>query len=203
MARYTGPKTKISRRFGVAIFGPSKALERKNSGPGMHGPKGSRRKQSEYAVALAEKQKLRYQYGVLERQFRRYFTIASTKRGVTGEILLQLLETRLDNVVYRLGLANSRSAARQLVSHGHVLVNGRSVNIASYNVKAGDEITIKDKPKSRQLVLRNLDLTQIAPVPDWLTAARDAPSGKVAHIPSREEMQPIVNEQLIVELYSR
>src|SRR5207247_6761787 len=110
---------------------------------------------------------------------------------------------RLDNVVYRLGLANTRSAARQLVSHGHVLVNGRSVNIASYNVKAGDEITIKDKPKSRQLVLRNLELTQIAPVPDWLTANRDALSGKVAHIPSREEMQPIVNEQLIVELYSR
>ena len=122
---------------------------------------------------------------------------------MTGETLLQLLETRLDNVVYRLGLANSRSAARQLVSHGHVLVNGRSVNIASYNVKAGDEITIKDKPKSRQLVLRNLDLTQIAPVPDWLIADRDALSGKVAHIPSREEMQPIVNEQLIVELYSR
>src|SRR6188768_2506234 len=169
MARYTGPKSKISRRFGVAIFGPSKALERKNYGPGMHGPKGSRRKQSEYAVALAEKQKLRYQYGVLERQFRRYFTIASTKRGVTGEILLQLLETRLDNVVYRLGLANSRSAARQLVSHGHVQVNGKNVNISSFNVKAGDEITVKDRPKSRQLAQRNMELTQIAPVPDWLT----------------------------------
>src|SRR6187549_278597 len=203
MARYTGPKTKISRRFGVALFGPSKALERKNYGPGMHGPKGSRRKQSEYAVALAEKQKLRYQYGVLERQFRRYFAIASNKRGVTGLILLQLLETRLDNVVYRLGFANTRSAARQLVSHGHVLVNGRRVNVASCNVKAGDEITIKDKPKSRQLVLRNLDLTQIVPVPDWLTVDRDGLSGKVARIPSREEMQPIVNEQLVVELYSR
>ena len=131
------------------------------------------------------------------------FRKALKKRGVTGETLLQLLETRIDNVVYRLGLANTRSAARQLVSHGHVLVNGRSVNIASYNVKAGDEITIKDKPKSRQLVLRNLDLTQIVPVPDWLTADRDALSGKVARIPSREEMQPIVNEQLIVELYSR
>ncbi|MBC8095816.1 MAG: 30S ribosomal protein S4, partial [Akkermansiaceae bacterium] len=127
MARYTGPKAKISRRFGVPIFGPSKALERKNYGPGMHGPKGSRRKQSEYAVALAEKQKLRYQYGLLERQFRRYFQTALTRRGVTGQILLQLLETRLDNVVFRLGFANSRSAARQLVSHGHVTVNGRKV----------------------------------------------------------------------------
>src|SRR5437868_4830227 len=169
MARYTGPKTKISRRFGIPLFGPAKGLERKNYPPGQHGPKGSRRKQSDYAIALGEKQKLRYQYGLLERQFRRYFEIALRKRGVTGEILLQLLETRLDNVVYRLGLANSRSAARQLLSHGHALVNGRNVNVASFNVKAGDEITIKDKPKSRQLVLRNLDLTQIAPVPDWLT----------------------------------
>src|SRR5205085_12116539 len=125
MARYTGPKTKISRRFGVAIFGPSKAMERKNYGPGMHGPKGSRRKQSDYAIALAEKQKLRYQYGLLERQFRRYFQSALTRRGVTGELLLQMLETRLDNVVFRLGFANSRNGARQLVSHGHVTVNGR------------------------------------------------------------------------------
>jgi small subunit ribosomal protein S4 len=203
MARYTGPKTRVSRRYGVPLFGSSKALERKNYPPGMHGPRGSRRKQSDYAIALGEKQKLRYQYGLLERQFRRIFRKALQKRGVTGETLLQLLETRLDNAVYRLGFANTRSAARQLVSHGHVLVNGRRVNVASYNVKVGDEITINEKPKSRQLVLRNLDLTQIAPVPDWLTVDRDALSGKVAHIPSREEMQPIVNEQLIVELYSR
>ncbi len=203
MARYTGPKTRVSRRYGVPIFGSSKALERKNYPPGMHGPRGSRRKQSEYAIALGEKQKLRYQYGLLERQFRRIFEKALQKRGVTGETLLQLLETRIDNVVYRLGLANTRNAARQLVSHGHVLVNGRGVNVASYNVKAGDEIAIKDKPKSRQLVLRNLDLTQIVPVPDWLTVDRDALSGKVTRIPSREEIQPIVNEQLIVELYSR
>ena len=128
---------------------------------------------------------------------------AMRKRGVTGETLLQLLETRIDNVVYRLGLANTRSAARQLVSHGHVMVNGRTVNVASYNVKAGNEIAIKDRPKSRQLALRNLELTQIVPVPDWLTVDRDALKGKVAHIPSREEMQPMVNEQLIVELYSR
>ena len=203
MARYTGPKTKVSRRYGVPIFGPSKSLERKNYPPGMHGPRGARRKQSEYAVALGEKQKLRYQYGLLERQFRRIFQSALRKRGVTGETLLQLLETRIDNVVFRLGLANTRNAARQLVSHGHVLVNGRRVNIASYNVKAGDEISIKEKPKSRQLVLRNLDLTQIAPVPDWLAVDRDALKGKVARIPSRQEMQPMVNEQLIVELYSR
>ena len=203
MGRYTGPKTKVSRRYGVPLFGPSKSLERKNYPPGMHGPKGSRRKQSDYAVALGEKQKLRYQYGLLEKQFRRIFQTALRRRGVTGETLLQLLETRLDNVVFRLGLANTRSAARQLVSHGHVQVNGRGVNIASYNVKAGDEVMIKDRPKSRQLALRNLELTQIAPVPDWLVANRDALSGKVARIPVRDEMQPMVNEQLIVELYSR
>jgi small subunit ribosomal protein S4 len=203
MARYTGPKSKISRRFGVAIFGPSKALERKNYGPGMHGPKGSRRKQSEYSVALAEKQKLRYQYGILERQFRRYFSIASNKRGVTGEILLQLLETRLDNVIYRLGFANSRSAARQMVSHGHVQVNGRKVNISSFNVKPGDTITVKEKPQSRRLAAKNLELTQITPVPDWLTVDKEQFSGKVSRIPTREEIAPIVNEQLIVELYSR
>ena len=203
MGRYTGPKTKVARRYGVPLFGPSKSLERKNYPPGMHGPKGSRRKQSDYAVALGEKQKLRYQYGLLEKQFRRIFQTALRRRGVTGETLLQLLETRLDNVVFRLGLANTRSAARQLVSHGHVMVNGRGVNIASYNVKAGDEVMIKDRPKSRQLALRNLELTQIAPVPDWLIANRDALSGKVARIPVRDEMQPMVNEQLIVELYSR
>src|ERR1043165_1968091 len=203
MARYTGPKTKISRRFGVALFGPSKALERKNYGPGMHGPKGSRRKQSDYAVALAEKQKLRYQYGVLERQFRRYFTIASTRRGVTGEILLQLLETRLDNVVYRLGFANSRRPSPQMVSHGHVQVNGRKVDISSFNVKAGDTITVKDKPQSRRLAAKNIELTQITPVPDWLVVDKEQFTGKVSRIPTREEIAPIVNEQLLVELYSR
>jgi small subunit ribosomal protein S4 len=169
----------------------------------MHGPKGSRRKQSEYAVALAEKQKLRYQYGVLERQFRRYFGIASNRRGVTGEILLQLLETRLDNVVYRLGFANSRSAARQMVSHGHVQVNGRKVDVSSCNVKAGDTITVKDKPQSRRLAAKYLELTQITQVPDWLAVDKDQFSGKVSRIPTREEIAPIVNEQLIVELYSR
>jgi small subunit ribosomal protein S4 len=203
MARYTGPKTKISRRFGVPIFGPAKAMERKNYPPGMHGPKGSRRKQSEYAIALAEKQKLRYQYGLLERQFRRYFQTARNRRGVTGETLLQLLETRLDNVVYRLGFANSRNSARQMVSHGHVSVNGRKVDVSSFNVRPGDEVIIKDKPGSRRLAARNLELTQIAPIPDWLTVDKEGFSGKVARIPTREEIAPIVNEQLIVELYSR
>src|SRR3979409_2438326 len=203
MGRYTGPKTRVSRRYGVPVFGCSKALERKNYPPGMHGPRGSRRKQSDYAIALGEKKKLRYQYGLLERQFRRIFENALRKRGVTGERLLQLLETRLDNVIFRLGLANTRNGARQLVSHGHVQVNGRNVNVASFNVKAGDEIAIKDKPKSRQLVLRNLDLTQIVPVPDWLIVDRDGLSGKGTRIPSREEIQPIGNDQLIGELEAR
>jgi small subunit ribosomal protein S4 len=203
MGRYTGPKDKLSRRFGVPLFGNTKALEHKNYPPGMHGPKGSRRKQSEYAVALAEKQKLRFQYGILERQFRRYFEIAARKRGVTGELLLQSLETRLDNVVYRLGFANSRSSARQLVSHGHVQVNGKKVDVSSFAVKPGDTVTIKDNPKSRSLASRNLELTQITQVPDWLTIDKDHYTGSVSRIPTRDEIAPIVNEQLIVELYSR
>jgi len=203
MARYTGPKDKVSRRYGTPLFGPTKYLERKNYPPGMHGPKGSRRKHSEYSLALAEKQKLRYQYGLLERQFRRTFEVASNRRGVTGEILLQLLETRLDSVVYRLGLANSRNAARQMVGHGHVHVNGRKVDVSSYCCKPGDAITVKDKPASRRLASKNLELTQITPVPDWLTANKDAFTGTVNRIPTREEIAPIVNEQLIVELYSK
>ncbi len=203
MARFTGPKTKVARRYGVPLFGPSKALERKNYPPGIHGPKGSRRKQSEFAIAQGEKQKLRYQYGLMERQFRRYFETALSRRGVTGETLLQLLETRLDNVVFRLGFANTRRAARQLVGHGHVAVNGRKVDVSSFNVRSGDTVTIRERAKSKQLATRNLDLTQITPVPDWLTVNRDALSGQVARIPSREEIAPIVNEQLIVELYSR
>jgi small subunit ribosomal protein S4 len=203
MARYTGPKDKISRRFGVALFGSNKTLEQKNYPPGMHGPKGSRRKQSEYAVALAEKQKLRYQYGLLERQFRRLFGIAQAKRGVTGEILLQLLETRLDNIVYRLGFASSRAAARQMVGHGHVQVNGRKVDISSYNVRVGDKITVKEHARSRGMASRGLELTQINVVPDWLVLDKEAFSGTLARVPSRAEIAPIVNEQLIVELYSR
>ena len=209
MARYIGPVCRLCRREGMKLFLKGErcytekcAIEKRNFPPGQHG-KTRKAKLAGYGLQLREKQKVKRIYGVLENQFRSYFETAERTRGITGETLLQLLETRIDNVVYRLGLANTRNAARQLVSHGHVLVNGRCVNIASYNVKAGDEISIKDKPKSRQLVLRNLDLTQIAPVPDWLTVDRDALKGKVARIHSREEMQPIVNEQLIVELYSR
>jgi small subunit ribosomal protein S4 len=139
----------------------------------------------------------------MERQFRRYFETALRKRGVTGETLLQMLETRLDNVVYRLGFANSRSAARQLVSHGHVLVNDRKVNVSSYNLRAGDLVTVKDRPSSRRLATRNLELTQIHTVPDWLVLDKDQFQGKIVRIPSREEIAPIVNEQLVVELYSR
>jgi small subunit ribosomal protein S4 len=203
MARYIGPKQKISRRFGVPIFGTSRSLEKRNYPPGQHGLRAGRRKKSEYAVALAEKQKLRYQYGVLEKQFRKYFAEASRRRGVTGEILLQLLEGRLDNVIFRLGLANTRSAARQLVGHGHILVNGTRVDIPSYSCKAGETITVKEGAKSQQLGLRALDLTQAIVVPDWLVIDREKMVGKVMREPTREEIDPLVNEQLIVELYSR
>jgi small subunit ribosomal protein S4 len=202
MARYTGPRTKKSRRYGVALFGPHKALERRNYPPGVHGDKG-RRKQSEYATALGEKQKLRIMYGLLERQFRRYYEIALRRRGITGEILLQLLETRLDNVVYRLGLANSRRASRQMVNHGHVAVNGRKVTIASYNTKVGDVVEVRGNAVSRQLATRGLAAMQIATVPEWLLMDKDNFKGEVKRIPTREEIAPIVNEQLIIELYSR
>ena len=203
MARYIGPKQKISRRFGVPIFGTSRSLEKRNYPPGQHGLRAGRRKKSEYAVALAEKQKLRYQYGILEKQFRKYFAEASRRRGVTGEILLQLLEGRLDNVVYRLGLANTRSAARQFVGHGHILVDGKRVDIPSYACKAGETITVKESAKSQQLGLRALDLTQAIVVPDWLVMDREKMIGKIMREPTREEIDPLVNEQLIVELYSR
>ena len=202
MARYTGPRTKKSRRYGVALFGPHKALERRNYPPGVHGDKG-RRKQSEYATALGEKQKLRIMYGLLERQFRRYYEIALRRRGVTGEILLQLLETRLDNVVYRLGLANSRRAARQMVNHGHIAVNGRKVTIASYITKIGETIEVRGNAVSRQLATRGLAAMQIITVPEWLLIDKDNFKGEVKRIPTREEIAPIVNEQLIIELYSR
>ncbi len=203
MARYTGPKTKISRRYGVLLGGSPRAFENKSYPPGMHGPKGARRKISEYATALAEKQKLRFQYGVLERQFRRYFETASRRRGVTGLILLQLLETRLDNVVYRMGFSKTRSGARQLVSHGHVLLNGRKTDISSAILKVGDEVSIRVKVNSRQLAQRGLDQTQIVEPPSWLLVDKEALSGKVMNIPTREEINPLVNEQLVVELYSR
>jgi len=203
MARYTGPKTKVSRRYGVLISGSPKAFENKNYPPGQHGPKGSRRKQSDYSLALAEKQKLRHQYGVLERQFRRYFQIASTRRGVTGEILLQLLETRLDNVVQKMGFSKTLRGARQMVAHGHVTVNGRKTDVSSMNVKPGDVVAVKASEKSKRLGQRGVELTQIANVPEWLLVDKDNLSGSVVRIPSRQEINPIVNEQLVVELYSR
>lgn len=203
MARYTGPRAKISRRFGVALFGSSKSLERRNFPPGQHGLRAGRKKKSDYSVALGEKQKLRFQYGVLERQFRKYYEEAARRRGVTGELLLQMLELRLDNVCYRLGFGNSRQAARQLVNHGHVLVNGRTVDISSYQVKPGDKIKVGGKPSSQQLALRMMDLTQSVPLKDWLTLDREALEGTVARVPDRADIDPIVNEQLIVELYSR
>jgi small subunit ribosomal protein S4 len=203
MARYTGPRAKISRRFGVSLFGPSKAVERRNFPPGQHGVRAGRKKKSEYSVALGEKQKLRFQYGVLEKQFRGYYEEAARRRGVTGVILLQLLETRLDNVVYRAGLANTRQAARQLVNHGHVLVNGHKVDIPSFQVKPGDVIKVAAKPSSQQLATRMVDLTQASPVADWLTVDKDKLEATVARVPERSDIDPLVNEQLIVELYSR
>ncbi len=202
MARYTGPTTRISRRFGQHLLGSGKALERRGYPPGQHGPK-SRRKLSEYAVGLNEKQKLRYIYGLLERQFRRVFEIAKRERGVTGERFLQLLETRLDSTVYLLGLAKSRAAARQFVNHGHVRVNGHKVDIASYNVQAGDVIDIKNTPASRQMATRQLEENRIRNVPGWLTLEADQFKATVVRLPTREEMTQDINEQLIVEFYSR
>ncbi len=202
MARYTGPTTRISRRFGQPIFGATKAYEKRSYPPGQHGPK-LRRKLSEYAVGLNEKQKLRYIYGLLERQFRRVFENAKRERGITGERFLQLLETRLDSVVYLLGFAKSRAAARQFVNHGHVRVNGHKVDIASYNVKTGDEVEIKNSPSSRQLATRCLEENRARNVPGWLTLNAEAFKAIVNRLPKRDEMEPGVNEQLIVEFYSR
>lgn len=202
MARYIGPSTRVSRRFGQQILGSPKALERRNYPPGQHGPK-AHRKTSEYGVGLAEKQKLRFIYGLLERQFRRVFDMAKRERGVTGERFLQLLETRLDSVVYLLGFAKSRAAARQIVNHGHIRVNGRKVDISSFNVKPGDEIEVKNSPASRQLVTRNLEENRIRNVPGWMTLQADQFKGVVNRLPNRDEMDSTINEQLIVEFYSR
>jgi len=202
MARDTGPTTIVSRRYGVLLAGSARAFENKAYPPGQHGPKGSRRKISEYGTALAEKQKLRFQYGVLERQFRRYFETALKTRGITGLILLQILETRLDNVVYRLGFAKTRAGARQLVSHGHISLNGRKTDISSATLKIGDVIAVRAKDGSKRLAQRGLEQTQIVEPPDWLLVDKENLSGKVVRIPTREEINPVVNEQLVVELYS-
>jgi small subunit ribosomal protein S4 len=202
MARYTGPRVRISRRFGVPIFGPSKYLERRNYGPGVHGPK-SRRKHTDYGLGLIEKQKLRYYYGLMERQFRGVYEKAFKRRGVTGEQMLQILETRLDNVVFHLGFGNTRAAARQMVSHGHVKVNGRKVNIPSYSLKVNDVIEVKPSNVSRQLATKGLEISTSRSVPDWLSLSKDTFKGTVMRIPTRDEIQPIANEQAVVEFYSR
>ena len=202
MARYTGPRVRISRRFGVPIFGPSKYLERRSYPPGVHGPK-SRRKLTDYAMGLSEKQKLRYYYGLQERQFRGVYERALKRRGVTGETMLQILETRLDNVVYNLGFGTTRAAARQMIAHGHIKVNGRKVNIPSYALKVNDVIEVKDTSVSRQLGTKSMELSTNRPVPEWLSLNKDAFKGVVMRVPSREEIQPIANEMAVVEFYSR
>jgi small subunit ribosomal protein S4 len=202
MARYTGPRVRISRRFGVPIFGPTKYLERRNYGPGVHGPK-SRRKSTDYGLGLIEKQKLRYYYGLMEKQFRGVYEKAKNKRGITGETMLQILETRLDNVVFHLGFGNTRAAARQLVGHGHVTVNGRKVSIASYALKVNDVISVKNNNVSRQLATKNLEISTSRSVPDWMSLNKEEFKGVVMRIPTRDEIQPIANEQAVVEFYSR
>jgi len=200
MARYTGPKTKISRRFGEPIFGASKALQKKAYPPGQHG-RGRRKKQSEYAIQLAEKQKAKYTYGVLERQFSNVFDKASRKSGITGEILLQLLEARLDNTVFRLGIAPTRRAARQLVSHKHITVNGEIVNVPSYTLKSNDLIGVREKSKSLEAITDSL--ASNARSYSWLEWDSTNMTGKYLNSPSREEIPENIKEQLIVELYSK
>ncbi len=201
MARYTGPKTKIARKFNEPIFGPSKALQKKAYPPGQHG-RGRRKKQSEYAIQLAEKQKAKYTYGVLERQFSNIFQKASRKSGITGEVLLQLLESRLDNTVYRLGIAPTRRAARQLVLHKHITVNGEIVNIPSVSLRANDVIGVREKSKSLEVVSNSL-AAHGAQKYSWLEWNPTDLLGKYLNAPSREEIPENIKEQLIVELYSK
>jgi small subunit ribosomal protein S4 len=202
MARYTGPRVRISRRFGIPIFGPTKYLERRNYGPGVHGPK-SRRKTTEYGEGLIEKQKLRYYYGLMEKQFRGVYEKAKNRRGVTGETMLQILETRLDNVVFHLGFANTRAAARQMVNHGHVTVNGRKAAIASFALKVNDVVSVKNNNVSKQLATKGLEVAASRAVPDWLSLNKEELKGVIMRIPTRDEIQPIANEQAVVEFYSR
>jgi small subunit ribosomal protein S4 len=202
MARYTGPRVRISRRFGIPIFGPTKYLERRNYGPGVHGPK-SRRKHTDYGLGLIEKQKLRYYYGLMEKQFRGVYEKALRRRGVTGEQMLQILETRLDNVVFHLGFANTRAAARQMVAHGHIAVNGRKVGIPSYALRVNDAVVVKNNNVSRQLATKGMEVSTSRAVPDWLSLSKEEFKGTVMRIPTRDEIQPIANEQAVVEFYSR
>lgn len=201
MARYIGPKTKIARKFGEAIYGADKYFERRKYAPGQHGDAKKRAKRSEYALQLMEKQKVKYTYGILERQFAKIFDKASRKEGKTGENLLQLIEARLDNVVYRLGIASTRNGARQLVSHRHIAVNGTLVNIPSYTLRAGDEISVREKSKSLESITTSLS-GRVNKYP-WLEWNNSSLSGKYISNPSREQIPENIKEQLIVELYSK
>jgi small subunit ribosomal protein S4 len=206
MGKYIGIKGKICRRFGVNLFGNLKydrLLEKRPSAPGMHGAASARKKDSEYGRQLKEKQKLKIMYGLREKQFRITFARAAQKKGITGDNLLQLLERRLDNVVFRLGFAPTRSAARQLVSHGHFKINGRKVNIPSYVVTESDEISIKDRDSSKALIQRNLELSSRRDVPQWLILTKEELKGLVARMPLRDEMPSVADELMIVELYSK
>ena len=200
MARYTGPKTKVARKFGEAIFGEDRSLEKRNYPPGQHGLARRRAKRSEYATQLQEKQKAKYTYGILEKQFRNIFERASRAKGITGEVLLQMCEARLDNVVYRLGIAPSRAAARQLVTHKHITVNGEVVNIPSYTLKAGDKVAVREKSKSLEVILNALETRKSY---DWLTWNTETKEGSFVAIPQRVQIPENINEQLIVELYSK
>jgi small subunit ribosomal protein S4 len=202
MARYTGPRVRISRRFGVPIFGESKYLERRNYPPGVHGPK-SRRKVSDYGVGLVEKQKLRYYYGLQEKQFRNVYKKALRGRGVTGETMLRILETRLDNIVYLAGFANTKAAARQLVNHGHVTVNDRKVDIASYAVAANQVIGVKPVVRSKQLAGKGIEGSASRPIPSWIVVDREQLKAKVVRLPAKEDIISVANEQSVVEFYSR
>lgn len=201
MARYTGPKTKIARKFGEAIFGEDKNFEKRNYPPGQHGNAKRRGKKSEYAVQLMEKQKAKYTYGILERQFSNLFKKASRSKGITGEVLLQLCESRLDNVVYRLGISNSRRGARQLVSHRHITVNGEIVNIPSYSLREGDVVAVREKSKSLQAI--ESSLASNSAVYEWLTWNSDTKQGTFVKVPERLQIPENIKEQLIVELYSK
>lgn len=201
MARYTGPKSKIARKFGEPIFGPDKVLSKKNYPPGQHG-NGRKKKTSEYGIQLREKQKAKYTYGVLEKQFRNMFEKAARTRGITGEVLLQLLESRLDNVVFRLGLAPTRSAARQLVSHRHIVVDGKVVNIPSYTLKPGQVVGVREKSKSLEVIDNALSGFNHSKYP-WIEWDQASKSGKYLHIPERADIPENIKEQLIVELYSK
>jgi small subunit ribosomal protein S4 len=202
MARYTGPKTRIARKFGEAIFGADKSFEKKNFPPGQHGLAKKRKKTSEYGIQLAEKQKAKYTYGVLERQFANLFDKAQRHKGVTGEVLLQLLESRLDNVIYRLGVAPSRAAARQLVGHRHIVVNGHTVNIPSYQVKAGDVVGVREKSKSMEVITDSLSSNKRSKY-SWLEWDAHQMVGKFLNVPERADIPENIKEQLIVELYSK